>query len=294
MNNAAFCLAGIQFSLEAEDDVPPICLPPEYGPFVSLINGLSAPNSRYKVAPPGYEYDSLFDVPSLWQNDLWRLGQATNHRLFVEVFDKMTSRWHRRAAISDDFSSGTLYSPPIAPDASSIMPLPHPLDQPLIQGRLAHLRGGVVHSSCVVADGRALLFVGRSGAGKTTMARIWRQAGATIVNDERNIIRLENGAVLAGSSPWHGEENHVSTVCAPLAAVFYIHQTPGNRLNEVTSEASLPRLFTTTFVPVFLQDGPAMVLDAWGGILEKVPSYDLGFVPDGSIVPFCLAAISGR
>ena len=126
------------------------------------------------------------------------------------------------------------------------------------------------------------------------MARLWRQVGATIVNDERNIIRMDGDTVIAGSSPWHGEENQVSTLCAPLAGVFYLSQTPANRLKAVSCEDSVLRLFTTTFVPVFIEEGPEMILDSWSRILDKVPSYDLGFVPDSRVVPFCLAALGSR
>jgi len=269
-------------------------LPPEYEPFTRSEQREPSAGARYHVAP--------LDAPStrpagsalLWQNDLWRVGRPADDRIFFEIFDVQTGAWHYVGDVTNDFSSGTLYPRRLPARPASIMPLHHPHDRALIVGRLAHLQGGVIHSSCVVADGKALLFVGRSGAGKTTMARLWRDAGATILNDERTIVRLDDRVAWAGSSPWHGEENQVSPITAALAGVFYLSKSPENRLKEVPCEESVTRLFTSTFVPVFVAEGPALVLDAWAGILDKVPSYDLGFTPDERVVEFCLSAVAHR
>ena len=71
------------------------------------------------------------------------------------------------------------------------MPLEYPLDELLLQGLLARGRGAEIHA-CGIADGsgRGLLFVGQSGAGKTTMARLWEgERGITVLSDDRIILR---------------------------------------------------------------------------------------------------------
>ena len=291
MSRTHFCLAGLQFSLESENG---LCmeLPPEYEPFTRSGQRAAFAGARYHVTSPDIPATRPAGSAVLWQNDLWRMGRRPDDRLFFEIFDVQTGAWHYVGDVTNDFSEGALHPRRRPARPHSVLPLHHPHDRALILGRLAHLRGGVIHSSCVVADGKALLFVGRSGAGKTTMARLWRQAGATIVNDERNIVRQDGPVALAGSSPWHGEENQVSPITAPLAGVFYLSKSPENRLKEIPCEESVPRLFTSTFVPVYFPEGPALVLDAWAAILDQVPSYELGFAPDERVVKFCLSALA--
>ncbi len=54
--------------------------------------------------------------------------------------------------------------------------------------RLLELGGAVLHSAGVVRDGAAYLFLGRSGAGKTTAARLSLAAGAEVLSDDLNAL----------------------------------------------------------------------------------------------------------
>jgi len=130
-----------------------------------------------------------------------------------------------------------------------------------------------------------------SGAGKTTIARLWRSHGATILNDERNLVCVRNGGVWAGASPWHGEENQVSPLTGPLAGIFCLKQSTTNAVRPMPVKESFVRLFTTTFVPVFLPDGPGRTLDACNAILDRVPAYELSFTPDQRALDVCRATV---
>ena len=64
------------------------------------------------------------------------------------------------------------------------------------------------HGSAVAVDGAAYLFTARSGTGKSTHTRLWREMlgdRAVMVNDDKPLIRLtEDGAVVYGT-PWNGK-----------------------------------------------------------------------------------------
>lgn len=53
-------------------------------------------------------------------------------------------------------------------------------------------RAVAVHSSVISLDGRAVLFLGESGTGKSTHTRLWREhiPGARLLNDDSPIIRI--------------------------------------------------------------------------------------------------------
>jgi hypothetical protein len=62
----------------------------------------------------------------------------------------------------------------------------------LVAYRLLELGGAVLHSAGVVRDGAAFLFLGRSGAGKTTAARLSLAQGAEVLSDDLNALVISN------------------------------------------------------------------------------------------------------
>jgi len=287
MNRLSFRMAGLDVVI-LSDDLDPFILPSEFTPFVLDQSVGSTPAAFFTVSHPcKSEADSVM-APVSWQSDLVRLRHLPDAPIFIEIFDATSADWRLAAMVAKDFSSGTLYRGIVRPD----LPLHHPHDRLIILGMLAHLAGGVVHCSCVLDRGRALLFVGRSGVGKTTIARIWRDVGATILNDERNIIRIEDGVPLAGSSPWHGEENQVSPLHAPLAGVFFLRQAAENSVSECKPAEAVTSLFTSTLVPVFIPSGPALILQSWNALFERTPAHNLAFTPDHRVVDVCRDVIS--
>src|SRR5690242_18637948 len=91
----------------------------------------------------------------------------------------------------------------------AVYPLQYPLDELLIVNLLARNRGVELHGCGVVdSDGRGYLFLGQSGAGKTTMARLWQAENqlATLLSDDRIILRAKAGEIWMYGTPWHGEE----------------------------------------------------------------------------------------
>jgi len=55
----------------------------------------------------------------------------------------------------------------------------------------------VMHASSVAIDGQALLFLGSSGAGKTSVALQLAGRGATLLSDDVTAIEIDGGSVLA-------------------------------------------------------------------------------------------------
>lgn len=54
-----------------------------------------------------------------------------------------------------------------------------------------------LHCSCVARDGRAVLFAGPSGSGKSDLALRMLDRGFTLVSDDRTIVRKEGSRLLA-------------------------------------------------------------------------------------------------
>lgn len=90
-----------------------------------------------------------------------------------------------------------------------------------------------LHSSTVVKDGMAYMFMGRSGTGKSTHSRLWiEHLGAALLNDDNPIVRIVDGKALVYGSPWSGKTPCYKDKSAPIAAMVRLAQAPENRFER--------------------------------------------------------------
>lgn len=173
-------------------------------------------------------------------------------------------------------------------DASTYYPLEYPLGHMLLSTCLAVRNGMAVHAAGVVVDGRAILFVGKSGSGKTTMAELWsRQPGVTVLADDLVVVRQHNDQFVAYGTPWHGTRGLCSPASAPLERIYLIRHERFNQQARLPADALLAaRLYSGTFLPGWSKEGMAWHVEMIAQLAERVPCYDLGFVPDVSVVDY--------
>jgi hypothetical protein len=154
-------------------------------------------------------------------------------------------------------------------------------------------RGGVIcHSAAVVIEGKALLFPGVSGAGKSTMCRMFVNEGLgdRLLSDDRVILRVTGDggvqphAVTAWGTPWHGDALIARNESAPLAAVLFLVQAPTNGLRPIPPGAAMRRLMPLISSPWYDPERLPPVLETCGRIVETVSCYELDFTPDGDVV----------
>jgi hypothetical protein len=288
LSTLAFQLAGLTFQLSSAEAFSGTRLPAAYAGFLTEASPGTA-HARYRILDP--RADTLHPIePSglLWQSETWRLGPTGNNgRLGIELQRVADGSWIPVVNVAPDFSTGDirpLYGRMVVPSACA---LNHPYDQTLLLNRLLYFGAGVVHACGIVERGQGLIFAGRSGAGKTTLARLWRSQGATLLNDDRVILRRSENGIRLDSSPWHGEDPQVNAVSIPLRAIVHLNQAPGNRLRRLDGTESLTAILATTVAPFYSESGMEKLLEAWTEVAEKVPSYRLDFTPDGRAVELC-------
>jgi hypothetical protein len=225
--------------------------------------------------------ECLFDSGGPWR--LYRDGDGFLFRFFSSTL----STPYKIARFNRDFSLGriTLHRPFFAA-AASIDPLEYPLDELLVLNLLSRGQGVEIHGCGAVVDGSSgYLFAGQSGAGKTTLARICLgEPGAVVLSDDRVILRDEADGLWMYGTPWHGDEPLASPQRARLAAIFFLHQHHRQEIAAVARPDSVARLFAASF-PLFYD---ASALDFTLAFLERVaagvPCYELGFMPDATVL----------
>ena len=148
---------------------------------------------------------------------------------------------------------------------------------------LAERGGFLLHAASAVCDGRAFLFSGVSGAGKTTLSRLAPPA-VTLLTDEISYVRPRPGGYSAYGTPFAGELARAGSNCsAPLEALFFLEKGPDNRAQELSSAEAVRRLMRN--ILFFAQDEEltGKLLATACDFVSQVPVFLLTFYPDGRV-----------
>jgi hypothetical protein len=163
-----------------------------------------------------------------------------------------------------------------------VNPVCYPLDQILLMYMLARCEGALFHAAGVYMDGRCWIFPGKSGAGKTTLARcLMAHAGpdAEALSDDRMAARKTNGVFYAYGTPWPGDAGVAVNKGAPLGGIFFIRHGAANRIEEINPRQSFERLMPLTSVPWYDRKVMPSVLNFCEDLVSGVPCYDFYFNP---------------
>jgi hypothetical protein len=170
---------------------------------------------------------------------------------------------------------------PLAPE-----PLGYPLDELLIMHRLTQERAIELHSCGIVrGQGRGNLFVGHSGAGKSTTTRLWTEFETVeVLSDDRIIVREHDGEMFMYGTPWHGEAKFASPNRAPLQRIFILQHGHGNVLTRLSASQGVAELFARSFVPFHRHEYIDSALDFLQSLVAVTPCYLYEFEPSPTAV----------
>jgi len=285
-----FQVGGVTVQVFGADGVP-ACLVSSLVPF-QVQYGKSDIQLRIEWVDellPSLE-DQVFDSGSVWR--AYERGAGFQFDFSAPIFG---SRPYKRLLVGRDFSQGTLQlSAESFGSRPSVAPLDYPLDELLIMHRLTQEKAIELHSCGIVrADGVGNLFVGHSGAGKSTTTRLWTEReDVEVLSDDRIILRREKDNATPAShcklrmygTPWHGEAMYASPNSAPLAKIFILEHGRGNVLTRLSRSRAVAELFARSFVPFHRHEYVASSLEFLQEVVEAVPCYRYAFEPDQAAV----------
>lgn len=140
-------------------------------------------------------------------------------------------------------------------------------------------KGFLLHAATVLRNGRAYIFTGKSGAGKSTVASLSPQG--SVLTDEISLLQRKNGSWFAHGTPFWGEFRAAgSNAEAPVAGIFSLVKSPENRAIPMRA-AKLARtlLPNILFFSRKVKDQQRL-LDIAGAASEEIPGYTLEFRKD--------------
>jgi len=159
-----------------------------------------------------------------------------------------------------------------------------PTDQIVLARVLAARKGCYLHACGAVLDSQGLLFVGHSGAGKSTIASMLKNKGEILCDDRIIVRQWQDGLRIHGT--WnHGDLPDISAGSAPLKAILFLEQDKQNHLCKIDRKQEVTRKLLACLVkPLVTADWWDRMISLVQMMIHEIPCYILHFNKTGEVV----------
>ncbi len=144
-----------------------------------------------------------------------------------------------------------------------------------------------IHASVIEKEGKALVFMGKSGTGKSTHSRNWQKfvPNCTLLNDDEPILRVFNdGTIRIYGAPWSGSTPCYRNESAEIAAFVRLYQSPDNKLTKLKGVNAFVSLYQSVAILRSDNENKELIMTTVNDILEQIPIYRLDNRPDREAV----------
>ena len=110
----------------------------------------------------------------------------------------------------------------------------------------------IMHASVISVDGQAFGFAAKSGIGKSTHTRFWKELfgeRVTVINGDKPICRFEGNDLMAFGTPWCGKEGWNINMKAPLKALCLLERSDENRITDADGFELLGTIMKQLYLP---------------------------------------------
>jgi hypothetical protein len=139
-----------------------------------------------------------------------------------------------------------------------------------------HQWGLLIHSSCVEQNGKAYLFAGQSGAGKSTVAQV--STPRPLLSDEASILKINENEVKVFDSPFRSEliSSYDPGTCE-LAGIYLLNQSLDVRTSLIKKSDAMLDIINKIFHWHRDSNETAKLLNMCKHLVDQVPVYNLYF-----------------
>jgi len=290
MNELKLRIAGIVISVTSSDKSIRFKVEDNYRLFITDGYPDAFLQVHYGSLPKYQLEEEIFNSGTIW----------SLHRSKGKYIFKLPSRM---AVLDSDFRSGDIYIEHSSPSFVHSYPLDYPMYEILMINWLSKGWGVMMHACGVNHNGGGLIFAGTSGAGKSTVADLWKtrimqlksrslkksknleqSKNIILLSDDRIIIRKIDGRFLIFGTPWHGDSKVCSPEEAPLEKIFFLKQARKNKIKKIDPIKAVSRLIVCCFPPFWDKNGMQFTLNFCAELTQKISCYELDFVPDKGVL----------
>ena len=283
MNKVYYIVAEHLFCVEADDNI--IKLLTNYAPFVTE----ATQNALFSLTvtdggPIQYIEELRQDEEG---QDIICGHTEQNKAVFEFRFGGRTAGW---LVCSAGYREGTLYLSGFQSKAAVDNAL-------MIQFAMASacLNTALFHSATVSFEGKGYMFLGKSGTGKSTHARLWLKHinGVELMNDDNPAVRINtDGSAVVYGTPWSGKTPCYKNVSAPLGGIVLLSQAPYNkitRLSGIGAYAAIVPSISGKRWDSRIADG---LHETENTLASNIPVWHLDCLPDADAAHLCKETIA--
>ncbi len=282
-----FRIAGITVLVESDLDFDSVKFKDELAAFAADGTGDDLVTLRHYFELPDLHGKDLGNV--MYRKAPWAISRKNGTWIYRGVTPDSDSELHRVAVFDADYTKAAIFSTPRHEELvrregfHSLSLLPS--DQIWLVPLLADRNAVLLHSAAAILNGQGLLFVGHSGAGKSTTMTMLKDR-VEILCDDRNVVRRWDEGWRVHGTWSHGDVSDVSPASAPLRAILFLQQDTCNEIVPISDRKLIwRRLLATLIKPMMTAEWWQKEISVIERIVEEVPCYTMCFDKSGAIVP---------
>ena len=137
------------------------------------------------------------------------------------------------------------------------------------------------HGSVIAVDGEGYLFTAKSGTGKSTHTRLWREVlgdRAVMVNDDKPLLRITKDGVIAYGTPWDGKHRLSTNISVPLKGICILERSAKNHIVRLDTKEQMRSAYPMMVQQTHKSRNPAnarKTMELIDRLMEAVPIYRL-------------------
>jgi hypothetical protein len=278
--NIPITIANVLIELTSPLSAAKLGIQKRLGPFIGAPeNPLARVALRWEESakPPTVVGDLIYDPGLIWK--MYRAGMD-----YCALFSYNSNNPQGILRANPAWSDLTLVEQRTGEEWQSLLSIG--AGELILRTAILFTEGLVFHASGVDDNGKGIVFIGHSSAGKSTQAGLWRQAtGVIAMNDDRIAVRVEDHGPMCYGTPWGGTADIARNHSAPLTALIVLDQARQNAIQPISPAEAAPLLTARAFLPYWDISLMSLSLTNLSTILRSVPVFLLRCRPDLSVIP---------
>lgn len=133
-----------------------------------------------------------------------------------------------------------------------------------------------LHSASLLYEGKAWLFSGSSGTGKSTHTNLWHTLwGTPVLNGDLNLLAIKDGKAMIYGTPWCGTSGISDSARYPLGGIVLLKQAAGERLETLSLDEQIIGVLQRIISPSDTRSSLCKNLEVIEEITKQIPVFRL-------------------